>query len=121
VTKSRNIGRGGARRGSGRPPGAKNRRTTLLEILPKLAEEDEPLPLYALLARTRDPGLDDRYKDALRIAILPFLHPRPRSDLTAKPSFLMSDEELQQVRDAEIQHEKELRKGRHLHLIKEPK
>jgi len=97
VTKGRNIGRGGARRGSGRPPGAKNRRTTLLEILPKLAEEDEPLPLYALLARTRDPDLDDRYKDALRIAILPFLHPRPRSDLTAKPSFLMSDEELQQV------------------------
>ena len=77
--------------------------------------------MYALLARTRDPSLDDRYKDALRIAILPVLHPWPRSDLTAKPCFLMSDEELRQARDAKIRHEKELRKGRHLHLIKEPK
>jgi hypothetical protein len=41
--------------------------------------------------------------------------------MLVKPAYLMSDEELQQVRAAEMEHEKQLRKGRgHLHLIKSP-
>jgi hypothetical protein len=42
---------------------------------------------------------------------------RLASNLTAKPLYLMSDQELQEVEAAELAHEKELRKGRgHLHL-----
>ena len=118
MTKSRGIGRGGARVGGGRPKGSKNRCKTLAELLPRLEEADQELPLYGLLRRIGDETLDPKYRDMLRIACLPFLHPRPRSDMTAKPAFMMSDQELEQVRAAEIEHEKQLRKGRgHLHLI----
>jgi hypothetical protein len=113
---------GGARPGSGRKRGSRNKHTLLAELLPRLEEAHQELLLYGLLRRIADDTLDDRYRDVLRIACLPFLHPRPRSDLTAKPAFMMSDEELKQTRAAEIEHEKQLRLGRgHLHLVKGPK
>jgi hypothetical protein len=113
--------RGGKRPGAGRPKGRRDKRTVLTELLPKLEEADQELPLYGLLRRIADPNLDDRYRDMLRIATLPFLHARLRSDMLVKPAYLMSDEELQQVRAAEVEHEKQLRKGRgHLHLVKGP-
>jgi hypothetical protein len=68
---------GGRRPGAGRPRGSKNK-LPLAELLPKLEAADEELPLYGLLRRIGDPNLDDRYRDMLRIACLPFLHPRPR-------------------------------------------
>ena len=92
-----------------------------MELLPALDESDRQLPLYRLLTRIADESEDIRYRDALSIACLPYLHSRLVSNMVVKPAYLMSDEELQQVRAAEIQHEKELHKGRHLHLIKEPK
>jgi hypothetical protein len=117
MTKATGIGRGG-RRAGGRPPGSKNKKTVLAELLPKLAEEDAELPLYRLLRRIRDPEVDERYRDVLAIATLPFLHPRMRSDLTAKPFHLMSPEELDQVERAEIEHEKQVARGRaHIRLI----
>jgi hypothetical protein len=85
MTKARGIGRGGVRRGAGRPPGARNKRTVLTEILPQLAAQDRQLPLYRLLDRIADESLDARYRDVLCIQVLPFLHSRLRSDLTAKP------------------------------------
>jgi hypothetical protein len=101
--------------------GRRDKRTVLMELLPALDESDRQLPLYRLLTRIADESEDIRYRDALSIACLPYLHSRLVSNMVVKPAYLMSDDELQQVRDAEIQHEKELRKGRHLHLIKEPK
>jgi hypothetical protein len=75
--------------------------------------------LYRLLARIADESEDIRYRDALCVQVLPFLHGRLSSNLTAKPYFLMSDEEIREVEAAELEHEKELRKGRgHLHLVK---
>jgi hypothetical protein len=111
MTKATGIGRGG-RRAGGRPPGSKNKKTVLAELLPKLEAADQELPLYRLLRRIRDPEVDERYRDVLAIATLPFLHPRMRSDLTAKPFYLMSLEELDQVEKAELEHEKQVARGR---------
>jgi hypothetical protein len=117
--KLKGTGKGGARPGAGRPRGRRDKRTVLMEILPALAESDRQLPLYRLLARIADEGEDIRYRDALSIACLPYLHSRLVSNMVVKPAYMTSDEELQEVRAAEIQHEKELRRGRgHLHLVK---
>jgi hypothetical protein len=120
MTKATGIGRGG-RRAGGRPPGSKNKKTVLAELLPRLAADDQELPLYGLLRRIADPDLTDaRYKDLLRIATLPYLHPRPRSDLTAKAPYQMTDAELHEVREAQLQHERQLARGQPpLRLIKQ--
>jgi hypothetical protein len=90
--------------------------------LPKIADDNEELPLYVLLRRIRDESLDPKYRDMLRIAVLPYLHPRAFSRLTAKPFFMMTDEELEETRRAELEHERQVSLGRdHLHLIKGPK
>jgi len=61
-------------------------------------------------------------RDMLRIAVLPYLHPRAFSRLTAKPFFMMTDEELEETRRAELEHERQVSLGRgHLHLMKGPK
>jgi hypothetical protein len=104
--------RGGKRPNAGRPKGRRDKRTVLMELLPAQDESDRQLPFYRLLTRIADESEDIRYRDALSIACLPYLHSRLVSNMVVKPAYLMSDDELQQVRDAEIQHEKELRKGR---------
>ena len=126
MTKSRGVGRGGYQPGAGRPKGSRDRqprkRRTILELLPKLAEEGDELPLYGLLRRIRDESLDPKYRDFLRIAVLPYLHPRAFSRMTAKPSFMMTDEELKEVREAELEHEKQVAAGRdQIRLMKGPK
>jgi hypothetical protein len=84
----------------------------------RLEETDQKLPLYELLDRVRDPTLDPKYRDLLRIQILPYMHPRLRSDLTAKPFYLMSPDELEKVEQAQLEHEKQVARGRgHLRLI----
>jgi hypothetical protein len=110
--KTKGFSNGGRRPGAGRNPGSKNRKTALAELLPKLAAEDVELPLYRLLRRVRDPEIDERYRDVLAIATLPFLHPRMRSDMTAKPFFMMSLEEIDQVEKAELEHAKQVARGR---------
>jgi hypothetical protein len=116
--KTKGFSNGGRRPGAGRKPGSKNRKTVLAELLPKLAAEDVELPLYRLLRRIRDPEIDERYRDVLAIATLPFLHPRMRSDMTAKPFFMMSLEEIDQVEKAELEHAKQVARGRgHLRLL----
>jgi hypothetical protein len=120
--KLKGTGRGGARPGAGRPRGCLGKKTVLMELLPRLEAADRPLPLYRLLDRIADVDLDAKYRDALCVQVLPFLHSRLTSNLSVKPFFLMSDEELHEVEAAELEHEKELRRGRgHLHLVKEPK
>jgi|SRR6516162_1079569 hypothetical protein len=120
--KPKGTGHGGKRPGAGRPPGAKNKRTVLAELLPKLTEPDRQLPLYRLLDRIADENLDPKYRDVLSIACLPYLHARVPATLTAKPPFLMTDEELQETRRAEVEHQRQVALGRgHLHLIPGPK
>jgi hypothetical protein len=70
------------------------------------------LPLYRLLRRQADPELDERYRDALAIATLPFMHPKPPSTLSAKPPFLMSDAELRETYAAEMEHQRQLARSR---------
>jgi hypothetical protein len=112
------MSRGGKRPGAGRPKGRRSKRTVLAELLPKLEAEDAELPLYRLLRRIRDPEVDERYRDVLAIAALPFLHPRMRSDLTAKPFYLMNPEELEQVEQAQLEHEKQVARSRgHIRLL----
>lgn len=90
-------------------------------MLPKLAEPDRQLPLYRLLDRIDDPSLDPKYRDMLCIAVLPFMHPRTFSRLTAKPFFMMTDQELAEVREAELEHERQVSLGRgQLHVVKAP-
>jgi hypothetical protein len=117
--KNRGIGRGGARPGAGRKKGSKVTAPALrAEIMGRLEETDQKLPLYELLDRVRDDTLDPKYRDLLRIQILPYLHPRLRSDLTAKPFYLMSDQEIEKVEQAQIEHEKQVARGRgHIRLI----
>jgi hypothetical protein len=127
MTKSRGIGRGGYRPGGGRPKGRKDSkprklRTILELVMPRLTGGEDELPLYALLRRTQDETLDAKYRDMLRIAVLPYLHPRAFSRLTAKPFYMMTDEEVAETRQAQLEHEKQVARGHgHLHLVKGPK
>jgi hypothetical protein len=117
--KPTGVGRGGARRGAGRPKGSKNRRDVLAEVLPRLAEQDQQLPLYRLLDRIADETLDAKYRDMLCISVLPFLHPKPRSDLTAKAPYQMTTAELIACREAEEEHHRQLARGKPaLQLVK---
>lgn len=111
--------RGGKRPGAGRPRGARGKVTVLkTEILPHLEASDQPLPLYGLLQRIADETLDPRYRDLLRIATLPYLHAKVPATLTAKPVFMMSDDELKEVSGAQREHEKQVALGRgHLHVV----
>jgi hypothetical protein len=116
--------KGGRRLGAGRKPGkaAKHRMTMLMEVLPKLAEPDRQLPLYRLLDRIADESLDPKYRDVLAIACLPYLHARMPATLIVKPEYLMTDEELVEVRRAQEEHERQVALGRgQVHLVKEPK
>jgi hypothetical protein len=79
--------------------------------MPALEAAGRELPLYALLRRAADPNLDEKYRHQINVHLLPYLHARPRSDLTAKPVHMMSDEELIAVRDAEADQQRQLAKG----------
>jgi hypothetical protein len=61
------------------------------------------LPLYRLLDRIADPTLDERYRDTLCVAILPYMHCRMPTAMIVKPVHLMSDTELQQMHEAELE------------------
>ena len=104
------VGRGGARRGAGRPKGSRSK--LLAELIPRFTEEDRQLPLYRLLDRMNDESLDPKYRDLMAISVMPFLHPRPRSDLTAKAPYQMTTEELHAVKAAEEEHQRQLARGK---------
>lgn len=61
------------------------------------------LPLYRVLDRIADPALDEKYRDTLCVAVLPYLHSRMPATMVIKPLRLMSDEELEQMRQAELE------------------
>ena len=108
TTPETGRGRGGYRPGAGRPKGAKDRQprkgTVRAEVLPKLAAADRQLPLYRLLDRIADPTLDEKYRDSLCVAVLPYLHARMPTTMVVKPLHLMTDEEFEATRRAEIEH-----------------
>lgn len=87
-------------------------------MLPKLSAEDRQLPLYRLIDRMHDETLDPKYRDFLAIACLPYLHSRMPSVLIVKPPHLMTDEELEATRRAELEHLRQVELGRnHLHVV----
>lgn len=67
-------GRGGARKGSGRPPGAKNRRTR--DIAEALAADGRMTPLEYMLRVMRDSKADKGRRDEMAKAAAPYMHPR---------------------------------------------
>ena len=90
------------------------------EVLPKLTADDRQLPLYLLLDRIADESLDPKYRDALSIACLPYLHSRMPSVLVVKPPHLMTDEELEATRRAELEHHRQAALGRsNMHMVNE--
>lgn len=122
MTKSTGKGRGGFRPGAGRRKSSKDsgprKGTVRAELLPKLAAADQQLPLYRLLGRIADPSLDAKYRDSLCVATLPYLHSRMPSVLIVKPPHLMTDEELEATRRAELEHLRQVELGRnHLHVV----
>jgi len=70
------------------------------------------LNLISADLRIRHKSLDPKYRGLLRIAVLPYLHPRAFSRMTAKPSIMMTDQELQDARQAELEHERQVAAGR---------
>jgi hypothetical protein len=90
------------------------------EVLPKLRAEDQQLPLYRLLDRIADPTLDQKYRDTLCVAILPYMHSRLPATMVIKPLHMMTDGELQQMREAELEHRRQVALGRgHLRVANE--
>ena len=86
-----------------------------------VGKQDRQLPLYRLLDRIADESLDARYRDVLCVQVLPFLHSRLSPNLSAKPPFLMTDAELDETMKAQLEHEKQVSRGKgHLHLVKGP-
>jgi hypothetical protein len=116
----RNLGASGAAGGGaeGADQRARNKRTVLMEIMPPIEKQDRQLPLYRLLDRIADESLDPRYRDALCVQVLPFLHSRLSPNLMAKPPFLMSSEESDETLKAQLEHEKQVKRGRgYLHSV----
>ena len=124
IRPTNGVGHGGYRLGAGRPKGRKDsgprKNTVRAELLPRLAEADRQLPLYRLLDRIADESLDPKYRDVLSIACLPYLHPRMPSVLVVKPPHLMTDEELEATRRAEVEYQHQISLGRgHPHMVNE--
>src|SRR6516165_5456930 len=86
-------GRGGARRGSGRPPGSKDRRRRAAQV----AAAGQKLPLDIMLSIINDPSVSEARRDKFIIAAAPYLHPRLTSIATAKAPFEMTDVEIEQT------------------------
>ena len=61
-----------------------------LPSVPDAEKGEFELPLHGLLRRiaSDDPDIEEKYRDFLRIAVLPYLHPRASSKLVAKPYFM---------------------------------
>jgi hypothetical protein len=76
MTKSRNIGRGGARPGAGRPLGSKNK--PIFELPEQRAHYAHVrTPLDYLLAVMRDPLADVRRRCRAAKAAAPYCHSKP--------------------------------------------
>jgi hypothetical protein len=75
MTKSRNVGRGGARPGAGRPP---NKPTFELPEQ-RATYAAATTPLAFLLATMRDPLADPKRRDKAAVAAAPYCHPRKAS------------------------------------------
>jgi hypothetical protein len=98
VTKSNGVGRGGQRKGAGRPRGAKSRTPEERRLFHAHAKrEGLEMPLDRLIRRVNDASLDERYRDQLAIAVAPYTAPRLSSVAITKRPAEMSDEEIAQL------------------------
>jgi hypothetical protein len=89
---SRGIGRGGRREHSGRPKGARGRRSR--ELLAQAKAEALELPVDRLLRRMNDPSLAEDYRDQLAAIVAPYTAPRLTAVSVTKRPAEMTDEEI---------------------------
>jgi hypothetical protein len=102
---SRGIGRGGRREHSGRPKGARGRRSR--ELLAQAKAEALELPVDRLLRRMNDPSLAEDYRDQLAAIVAPYTAPRLSAVSLSKRPAQMSDEEIAGLLDQakeDLQH-----------------
>jgi hypothetical protein len=106
------MGWGGQRRGAGRKPGGKNRRT--VSLLPALAHRQrvEEMPLDILIAAARDKTQRIELRLAAAKAAAPYYHARISSG-PPKASFEMSDAELETAIAREKEHVRRTAPGQH--------
>jgi hypothetical protein len=89
---SRGIGRGGRREHSGRPKGARGRRSR--ELLAQAKAEALELPVDRLLRRMNDKKLPEDYRDQLAAIVAPYTAPRLTAVSVTKRPAEMTDEEI---------------------------
>src|SRR6516164_10427375 len=94
-------GRGGVRRGAGRPPGSKDKRRRAAQA----EASGQKLPLDIMLEIINDPSVSEARRDKFVIAAAPYLHPRLSSIAMAKAPFEMTKEEVEQTLRRQAEHE----------------
>jgi hypothetical protein len=95
------AGRGGARRGAGRPPGSKDRRHRAAQV----EAAGQKLPLDIMLSIINDPSVSEARRDKFIIAAAPYLHPRLTSIAMAKAPFEMTQHEIEETLRRQAEHE----------------
>ena len=90
--------RGGPRAGAGRPPGARNRRSQLIEEAARQAAETGLMPMEFLLNVMRDEAQPIAVRLDAAKAAAPYVHARLIAQrLTSDPDTLTHDEWITQV------------------------
>src|SRR6516165_1911520 len=90
-------GRGGRRAGSGRPKGARNKRSKAANLVAQAKAEALTMPIDWLLRRLNDPKLRPEYRDKVAAILAPYTAPRLSSVAITKRPAQMSDEEIAQL------------------------
>jgi hypothetical protein len=95
MTKSNGVGRGGRRKGAGRPRGARSKTPEERRLFQAHAKrEGLEMPVDRLIRRMNDASLDEKYRDQLAIAVAAYTAPRLNAVSLSKRPAQMSDEEI---------------------------
>ena len=94
-------GRGGTRRGAGRPKGVKIKRRPARF---RAADAGQQLPLDYMLQVLNDASPPIERRDRMAVAAAPYLHARLSAITTPKAAFEMSAEEIEQLLYRELEH-----------------
>jgi hypothetical protein len=90
-------GKGGCRRGAGRPAGARGKAVIEREALAKARAEAKTMPLDWLLQRLADTTLSPDYRDKLATMAAPYCSPRLSAVAVTKRPAQMTDEEIAEM------------------------
>jgi hypothetical protein len=95
------TGRGGARRGAGRPKGVKNKRRPARF---RAADAERQLPLDYMMRVLNDPSQPIERRDRMAVHAAPYLHARLTAGSSPKTTFEMSDDEIRELLFRELEH-----------------